>query len=44
MRGSKERKRIQKNSLEESLQEYACEQAIKSDFSMGIAHNIGVES
>ena len=41
---SKQRKGLRKSGFEKGMQEYTCEQAVKSDFSMDKASNLGVES
>lgn len=43
MRDCKQRKGLRRVNFEKRLQEYTCEQAAKSDFSMDIGWNIGVE-
>ena len=44
LRDSKQRKGLREMEFEKRLQEYTCEQAVKSDFSMDKASNLGVES
>ena len=43
LRDSKQRKGLRKKRLGKRLQEYACEQTIKFDFSIDISSIIGVE-